>query len=151
MRINNPMTPEQSKQGDLIPPGNYQFEVMEAKESMSKAGNDMIELKLKIFMPDGRERVIFDYLLEALEFKLAHFMECVGLFDKYTAGKVEAHDCWGKSGEVKIYIQKDKSGQYPDKSAVGDYLLTDAQNAVKQERKAAELPKNDFTNDEIPF
>lgn len=149
MRIEKPLTLDQAKAGDLIPPGNYQFEVMEAKESISKAGNDMIELKLKVFMPDGRERILFDYLMEKLEYKLAHFFECVGLFDKYSAGDVSADDCWGKSGELKVHIQKDKNGQYPDKSAVADYLLTPAQSAAKVERKVA--AKDEFINDEIPF
>ena len=158
MRIDKPLSQEQAKQGDLIPAGNYIFEVLEASDEISKAGNDMIKIKLRIFMPDGRERVLFDYLMEAFEYKLAHFFEAVGLWDKYSAGSVSADDCWGKSGECKVYIKKDKNGIYADQSAVADYLLSDTQQAAKHERKVAAVKQAapvakgaDFDESDLPF
>lgn len=135
MRINKPLTKEEIKTGDLIKPGNYPFVVEEATAEVSSKGNDMLKLKLRIFTDDGRERVVYDYIMEALEFKMAHFFEATGLYDKYANGEVEAEDCWGKSGECKIATQKDKNGIYGDKSAVMDYLLDDAAAALKLERK----------------
>lgn len=154
MRLNKPpLTKEQSKQGDLIPPGIYPFEVVDAIDDISKSsGNDMITLKLKIFMPDGKERILFDYLLEAMEFKLAHFFDAIGKWDKYESGAFCADDCYGMSGEVKIYIQKDKKGEYPDKSAVADYMLSEAQEAAKTERKLTAVKqqaKDDFVDSDL--
>jgi hypothetical protein len=138
MRINKPLTEQQIKLGDLIEPGIYPFEIVEAEDTVSRAGNDMLKVKLKVFTPDGRERLVSDYLMEALEYKLAHFFESIGLYSKYAEGAVSAEDCWGRSGEVKIYTQIDKTGQYDPKSSVADYILTAKQQAEKQERKTAQ-------------
>lgn len=152
MIIDKPLTKEQIKTGDLIPAGIYTFEVMEAIDGVSKAGNDQIKLKLRIFMPDGRERVLFDYLTPKMEFKIAQFCDMAGIYDKYAAGEFYADDCWGKSGECKIVIQKDKDGNYPDKSAVSSYILSDKALAAKQERKIAEVKQGaEFEDSEIPF
>lgn len=157
MRLNKPLTREESKAGDMIPDGIYTFEVIDATDEISKSGNDMIKLKLKVFTDDGRERTIFDYLLEKLPYKIAHFFDCIGKWDKYESGGFSADDCYGGSGEVKIYTQKSKDPQYPDKSAVADYMLSEAAEAKKTERKVAaakEQSKADFvddTLDDLPF
>jgi len=153
MRINKPLSREEMERGDLIPDGNYDFMVADAAETYSKAGSEMIKLTLKVWDKDGRERTIFDYLLDALPYKIAHFAEATGLFDKYQEGVLSADDCIGKSGECKIYIQKSKDPQYGDKNSVGDYLLPDDAQVAKQERKAAEAkgqPVDDL-NDDLPF
>ncbi len=137
MRLEKTLTREESKRGDLIPDGIYPFEVVDASDEISKTGNEMIKLKLNIFLPEGRERTIFDYLLEKLPYKLAHFFECVGKWDKYQSGAFSADDCYGMSGEVKIYTQESKNPAYADKSAVADYMLSEAQEAAKFERKVA--------------
>lgn len=154
MRIGKPLSREQAKQGDLIPPGIYPFEVIDASDEVSQKGSDMIKLKLKVFLDDGREKILFDYLLEAMEFKMAHFFDAVGLWDKYEAGEVTADDCFGRSGEVKIYIQKSKDAAYGDKAAVADYMLNDERTAAKTERKAlpvkTAVTKDEF-EDDLPF
>lgn len=149
MKIDKPLTKDELKRGDLIPDGNYEFVVADAKDTYSAAGNEMIKLTLRVYTPDGRERTIFDYLLEALSYKIGHFAEATGLFDKYQEGVLYAEDCIGKSGECKIYIQKSKDPMYGDKNSVGDYLLPLEAQAAKQERKDAES-KDDF-DDSIPF
>lgn len=155
MRINNPLSREQMQQGDLVEPGNYDFEVVDAQERMSKSGNEMIELQVKIWDKNGRGRVLFDYLLSALEFKLGHFAECTGLFDKYQEGALSAEDCIGKSGQCKVYIQKSKDPQYGDKNSIADYLLTDDQVAAKSERKVAAAKgqhvDDGFGDESLPF
>ncbi len=151
MRINKPLTKEQSKMGDLIEPGIYPFEVCDASDEISQKGADMIKLKIRVYLPDGRERIVFDYLMEALEFKFAHFCESTGLWEKYQSGEVSADDCFGRSGEVKIYTQHDKTGLYPPRSSVADYMLSEAQEAVKQERKVAAAKKDDFVDSDLPF
>ncbi len=141
MRLDKTLTREESKRGDLIPDGIYPFEVVDASDEISKAGSEMIKLKLNIFLPDGRERIVFDYLLEKLPYKLAHFFECIGKWDKYSSGAFSADDCFGMSGEVKIYTQTSKDPAYADKSAVADYMLSEAQESAKLERKVAAAKK----------
>lgn len=146
MRIEKPLNEQQLKSGDLIAPGIYNFEVMDALETQSKAGNDMLKLQLKVFMEDGRERIVFDYLLEALQYKLGHFAEVIGMVNKYNEGALSAEDCFGKSGQLKIGIQSDKTGQYGDRNTVLDYVmpLEKKMDAVKNDSK-------DFVDSEIPF
>jgi len=36
-----------------LPPGTYECRIEEAKEAVSKAGNDMIKIRVRLFKPDG--------------------------------------------------------------------------------------------------
>lgn len=153
MRINKPLSEKQMKEGDLWPKGNYFFKVLEAEEAKSQSGNDMIKLKLQISNEEGRTKVVFDYLLEALEYKLAHFTEACGLFSTYQEGALSAYDCLDKRGELKLTIQQDKTGQYGDKNVVADYLLSEEASAKKFEQIVSQNKNQvdpDF-DDETPF
>src|SRR5690348_13902910 len=152
MRINTPLSQEELKQGDLVKKGEYDFLVVDAQEAVSKSGNDMIKLQLKIWTEDGRERIVFDYLLEALPFKTGHFAESVGLVAKYREGVLLAHDCIDKCGRLKLGIQEDKSGVYPPKNNVMDYIPTDEIQAEKSAAKVAAAKAGDpDLNDDLPF
>ena len=121
----NSMTKEQIQELNLMQPGIYNFQVTDALDQKSKNGNDIIKLILKVWDNDGRERVIFDYLVDvaAFHYKLRNFAETSGMLDKYDHGNIDADDCKNKLGKLKIIIQKDKTGQYPDKNAVADYIM----------------------------
>lgn len=130
----------------LLDAGIYDFDVMTALDKVSQAGNDMIELKLAVYGPDGNARHIFDYLMEKIEYKLRHAADACGLLDKYETGEFGAEDFIGKAGKLKLGIQKDKTGQYPDKNTVQDYIKRDNLAEPAPTRKTA--PDLD---DEIPF
>lgn len=115
-------TEKELAEENLIPEGIYPFEVSKAEAKKSKRGNDMIELELRIFTPEGKERGLKDWLMEAMGFKLFHFCAYTGLSHKYDAGTLNSHDCEGRSGFVKIEIQEDKTGQYPPRNSVRDYV-----------------------------
>jgi hypothetical protein len=115
-------TEKQINEENLIPEGVYPFDVMNADNKTSKAGNEMIELELRIYCADGRERSLNDWLMPKMAFKLFHFCAYCGLSQQYDAGTLTAADCVGKSGFVKIGIQADKQGQYPDRNSVKDYV-----------------------------
>ena len=139
-----PNSAEEIQRAQLIEPGEYDFEVIDATEEVSKAGNPMIKLRLKIYVDDS-ERTIFDYLMEAVEFKLRHFCEAVGILDVYEAGDLLPVHCTARAGKVLIGIRKDKSGQYPDQNTVKDYVVNEESEPVSK------LSSPNFTNDEIPF
>jgi hypothetical protein len=119
-----PKTEQEIQQALLLPDGEYDFEVISALDKQSKSGNDMIELKLRVFHEQS-ERFITDYLMEAMAFKLRHFCGAAGLMDEYESGALAAGMCVGKAGRVKLIIQKDKTGAYPDKNSVRDYVTED--------------------------
>lgn len=151
MRIEKPLSQEQLKQGDLAPKGDYPFLIVEAEEATSKtSGADMIKLKVKVYA--DRERFVFDYLLEALSFKMGHFCEATGLIDKYQEGVLSAHDCEGKTGYLKLGIDDGSKSGYAPKNVVLDYIPSDEALAEKSSAKAkAASPGVEFEDSDLPF
>lgn len=142
-----PKTDDEIARENLLEPGVYDFEVVNAFEKVSKSGNEMIELKLKVFTDTGGTRVINDYLLDAVAYKVKHFAECVGLLDAYNEGLLTAADCAGRAGKLNLKIQKDKNGQFPDRNGVADYVVEDEPRGNILDR----LPQVAAEGDEIPF
>jgi hypothetical protein len=118
----SPKTDNEIAAANLLPNGDYSYEVMSAEEATSRAGNEMLKLKLRIFVGES-ERHVYDYLLEAMAGKLKHFCDSHGLTEKYQRGALTARDCEGLSGECSIGLKHDKSGQYPDQNTVLDYII----------------------------
>jgi len=144
-----PKSESEIQRSNLIDAGVYNFQVIAAKDTVSKNGNEMIELQLNVWDMNGREHFIYDYLLEAMSFKLRHFAESTGLLGRYEAGELVANDCIGKSGNVEISIQAGRpnpnGGTYPDKNSVKDYI-------VKSESdKPICIDDIPFNDDSIPF
>lgn len=109
-----------------IPNGDYPFEVIDAQDTKSKKGNDMIALTLRVFVGDA-SRQVTDFLLESMPGKLFHFCSYTGLSKQYQEGTLCAEDCLAKSGYLTITTQKgkkkDDSDEYwPDRANVKDYI-----------------------------
>jgi hypothetical protein len=127
-----PKTEDQLSQERLCPEGIYPFEVLRAVEGKSKSsGADMITLKLRVFVGAEDTYLIDDYLLDSVAYKLFHFCSYTGLGPKYETGTLSASDCEGKTGQLKMGIQKGKnkddgSGEkWPDRNTVKDYVRPD--------------------------
>ncbi len=155
-------TEKQLVEEKLIPAGVYPFEVLTAEDKMSKAGNSMIELGLRVFTPDGRARSMRDWIMEKMAYKLFHFCSYTGLAVKYEQGTLHSSDCVGRTGYVDIIIQADKKGQFPDRNSVGDYVRAPAMKtggvvSSKPEPTEAQLanqvPKSGVEQDldSVPF
>ena len=127
--------------------GIFDFEVTEASDEISNAGNDMIKVVIGVWRPDGSQVLIKDYLLAAMAFKFKHFCEATGMLDRYEAGDVNAGDCLGKTGQVELKIKKVEDKEY---SEVKDYIkrIASAQNAQPPKGLIGEGKPLD---DEIPF
>lgn len=138
-----PKSKEELKRMNLLAPGWYDFEVMAAVDKTSKAGNEMIEAKLRVFRPNGGEAHIFDYLMEAMPDKLYDFCESVGLVDKYQAGTLSADDCVGRAAKVKIAVD-DKNDDYPAKNVAKGYATAES---IRNKPEAKVTEPDD---DEIP-
>lgn len=135
-----PKTENELREANLIAAKTIcDFEVLEANDKVSKAGNDMIELKLKVYRPDGGYIFVNDYLLASMEFKLRHSAAAIGALVKYNKGALSADDFTGKSGKLIVGIQKSEDPQYPDKNVVKDYI-----------EKGSHLDTGNI-GDEIPF
>jgi hypothetical protein len=157
-----PKTEKEIQEEGLLPAGPYSFEIFKAEERQSKAGNDMIYLKVGVFDDDGRIHYVDDYLMESISYKLRHAAEVCGLLDDYEQGQLNAGDFVNKTGQCKVGIEKDKNNQYPDKNRIVDYLRPvdavpakpiSAHNKSKadgyQAAREAQAPIE--LDDEIPF
>jgi hypothetical protein len=131
----SPKTESQIREESLIPEGEYDFTVVKAEDKLSKAGNEMIQLDMDIFV-GGTERPMKDWLMEKMAFKLLHFCAATGLTAKYEAGTLAAQDCIGKSGKLNIVI-KEGQGQYGKQNGVKDYVVA----KVATDAPVSEPPK----------
>ena len=131
----------------VMPEGIYPFVVVEAKERVSKNGNDMIELKLEVLDDQSRAHTIFDYLLASMAFKLKHFCECTGLSDKYDGDNLTAQDCLRKRGFVELKADKAPrivdGREYPPKNSVKDYIAEKPQKEIPFNSAPVEAGMND--------
>jgi hypothetical protein len=113
----------------LLKEGEGTFTVLNAIEATSKKGDPMIKLLLECYDCENRKGNIFEYLIFTdnvfCERKIKHFCFAVGLEKEYESGKLNHFECQGRSGNLLIGIQKDKTGAYPDKNCVYDFLKCD--------------------------
>ena len=128
--------------------GTYDYEVTEAEEKESNAGNEMTALTLSIFNADGGRRKIFDYLVatEGSAWKIRHFAASCGLLAEYEKGNLMANEMIGRTGKCLIRTQKAKD-LYPAKNVVGDYVKAAA--GARAASRAKVLA--DDLGDEVPF
>lgn len=119
MSFYTPKTDDQLQSESLLPAGDYDFEVLEADERISKSNNPMLQLKLKIFGDDSTPH-IFDYIVPSSNFgerKLKAFARSVGLEAEYESGNLTADICINTAGKATIGVQ-DASGGYDAKNVV---------------------------------
>jgi len=120
-------TPRQEssiREAQCLEPGTYEFEVTGAAEKVSKNGNDMIELSLRVFAPDGTTRTMRDWLVPGSDMgdlKLNRFCHATGLQGAYFAGELSAFACGGVSGTLRLTVEQ--SEQYGTQNRVKDYVV----------------------------
>ena len=135
-----PKSEKEIAEMNLLSKGEYSFEIVDAEEKVSKAGTPMLVLKLRLFDQNLKTcGYVKDYLLESMAHKLRHAAYSCGLGDNYEMGELTASVFRHKHGTVKIGIQIDKNGAYPDKNVVFDYLIT------------GDKKSGNFNEDDIPF
>lgn len=106
--------------GVILTPGEYPFEVIDANEKTSKAGNEMIELQLRV---DDRARV-YDNLVftEGAWWKINQFLESIG--EHPGEGKqidVDVDTLIGMTGRCRIRTGKTMGGN--DKNEIEEYIF----------------------------
>jgi len=142
----------------LWPPGDYDFEVYDASEEISGAGNEQIKLTLHVFNAEGKRRTVFDYLVgtAAMAYKIRHFAEATGCVTQYEKGDLMPSEIVQRTGRLKLRIKKGTNG-YPDQNAVQNYIKAGDRSDIKIPSAAyhkpasrVKLPAGDI-DDEIPF
>ena len=142
-----PKTEQEIQESGLWPAGEYNFEIIDSEDAVSSNGNDMIKIKVRIFNPEGKSIILFDYLLEAMAFKLRHCAEACGIIDKYNSGNLRAEDFMAKAGMLMLEIQNESSDKktgkkYPKKNFIADYI---------KDNGTTFPPPKSFHDDTVPF
>lgn len=145
-----PRSEKEIAEAGLLAKGTYPFEVIDAVDSVSKKGDEMIEAQLRIFQPDGKTRQLTAYLMEAIPARLFHFCTYCGLAAEYGAGTLDAGMCVGKTGYVKISIKEDKTGTYPPQNNIVDFVRPPALTPGAAPHPAASQ-SNDGTEGDVPY
>ena len=140
-----PKSENEIQESALAPETEYDFDVLDAEDAISKIGNPMIKVTVGLYIGSTVKNRVFDYLLPAMEAKLRHFCDTTGLLSKYEAGTLEAADCVGRSGRVKIAIEPAK-GSYAAKNVVKDYICRTAKPLAVQSQDNTPVDDSD-----IPF
>lgn len=154
----NSKSREELARESLTPPGEYDFEIISAEETTSKKGNEMIKLKLRVFVENG-EIHVYDYLVAGMEYKLANFCDAIGRSDDYDDGEINADNLVGCAGKLKLVIEeaeKDKDTgevKWPAKNVVKTYIAGKKGQEKMAERRVKTAPKAAVKTDdeEIPF
>lgn len=137
---------------NLLPAGIYDAEINTAEDTTSKSGNEMIKVDLAVFDEKAGKYFIFDYLMEAMAFKLRHAAESCGLLAKYNKGELSADDFIGKTCKVKVKIDdkvasnKKNNTDYLPSNVVADYVVTD-----KPVKKTTKKETEEELSDSVPF
>ena len=142
----DPKTEKEVSEAALAPEGEYDFDVLNAEDTVSKNLNPMIKVNIGLYIDGKVKNRVFDYLLPAMEAKLRHFCDTVGLLSQYEAGTLEAADCIGRSGRVRIVIDPAK-GTYSAKNAVKDYVC----RAAKPLGNTSQTAPDPVDDGDIPF
>lgn len=116
---------EDSELYSLLEKGTYDFEVVTARDTVSKKGNEMIELTLKVFGPD-KEHTLPDWIVDGA--KLKRFCQAIG--HPYESGELPADVLEGKSGKCTIGIEQ--SEQYGDRNKVTGYKPSERASAASE-------------------
>lgn len=146
-----PKSAEELALDGLFPAGKYPFEVIKSEDAVSKSGNEMVKLSLKVYGQGERVTTVFEYLMASNQQRLSQFCTFTGLAAKYEAGELEASDCEGRQGWVCIKVQPAKDGYDPRN--VVNYYCPKPEATMAGAPAARLLAKaNDLDSDqEIPF
>lgn len=135
-----------------LDPGPANFMVMDAEEKKSRnSGNQMIELRLRVWDQNGKEGILYDYLLgEKALWKLRDFLNSIGRPEVYQTGDINCDLILGASGKCKLGIQNDP--KFGDRIRIKSYDAKEkVSEYIDQEIPAKEEFSESFGEDDILF
>lgn len=134
---------------ELLPEGDYEFEVEDAVLQTAKKGGFQWKVTLRID-PEGNKasRKVWEYFpeTEKMQWKFSSFLKCVGLIPVDSEEEFDTElmqDSVGEIGKCHLGIQE-ADGTYPAKNTVKSFI-----RPAKAELK--EDPKIEINPDDLPF
>tara|TARA_R110000823_G_C15522952_1_gene455829 strand:+ start:65 stop:502 length:438 start_codon:yes stop_codon:yes gene_type:complete len=128
-----------------LPKGEYEVEINEVVQKVSKAGNDMLELTLTAYAEDGSKVRLFDYIVNGSGlWKLKALCKATGIeFD----GTLEEQLLVGKRMMARIDLRK-ATEKYGEKNQIDEYLYS---GVKKVEQKPVAVTPATAEVDDLPF
>ena len=128
-----------------LPKGEYEVEINEVVQKVSKAGNDMLELTLTAYAEDGSKVRLFDYIVNGSGlWKLKALCKATGIeFD----GTLEEQLLVGKRMMARIDLRK-ATEKYGEKNQIDEYLYS---GVKKVEQKPVAVTPTTAEVDDLPF
>ncbi len=126
----------------LVEPGEYELRLIDAKESMSQAGNEMLELTHRIILPDGSEGPkVYDRLVftEKAMWRVDQYVAACGKHP----GEGQTLDLYPSLMFGWTCRAKLKVGEYNNKkrNEIEEYLIDESTiGAVAGQEKEDEVP-----------
>ena len=138
----NPEDATETNDFQPFPVGEYEAEVIEANQMVSKAGNDMIRLNLVVTNDKGGTTRIYDYIVVPKTlYKLKSICRCLSIkFD----GTLDEQILVDKRMKVRVGIDKGDD-KYPAKNRIDRYIEGIGSSSTPAETPT--VPKDD----DIPF
>ena len=120
----NPCSEQELADKRLLPKGDYDFEILEAWERTSEAGNPMIEVKVRVTRNGSNlTRIVPDYLHAKKADKLRHCCAACDLMAEYETGSLNEVDFKGKRGRLRLAVERGRNG-YASRNVIDDYLVS---------------------------
>lgn len=151
MTFYTPKSEEQLVKEGLLSKGEYDFEVTESVEGLSKKQNTMLVLDVTVFGPDGERKYVKDYIAFGSNFgerKFRHAADACGLTAQYEAGTLRGPDFKGACGRALVDI--DENPGYSPKNVIKDYVKRKDEDEDEAAVAAPAKAPADL-DDEIPF
>lgn len=144
---------ELNSQYSILTPGYGNFTILDAEDTVSQSGNDMIKVQLKVWDKDGKCGCVFDYFTssEKMQWKIKHFLESLGKGDEYGKGEIKCEDLEGLSGKLELRLEK--SEKYGEQAKVKDYLPLDSNVPAppKEEKPKTNEASVSVDDSDLPF
>ena len=147
----DPATEEGTPARELLPPGKYKAEVVKAYIAGTKNGKgQMLNLQYSITEGEYERRLVFDHIIvqhesvDAQRFgrqKVKDLCDATGITDPVTDVEVFCY----KPVVIVLGIEKDRTGQYPDKNKITGVKPVISWNGKPPDKEHGAM------NDSIPF
>ena len=153
MKFNVLSDAELAKKRCVIVEGEADFTIERVEEKVSKRGNDMFEIQLKVWDKNGTDGSVRDYIVSTAEWKIHQLCDAINEPSLYKSGEIKPDLLEGKSGRCAIILDKTDRGEYPKVKMYLSYVdpMKRIETMIKKpDENKASLPNFDEDGD-IPF
>ena len=137
--------------------GDYKAEIHRVEERQSRAGNDMVEIVVKVFNGDGAHIFVRDYIVCNLQFHLQRLKKLCAACEPeidFEAGELDTTQLVDQTVMVTLKTEDGQDG-FEDRNVVKTYMRYVGKRKQKKKKvtgTTVSLPEKDIVKaDVIPF